>query len=636
MRPMPNKKIATFNIETPFDDVTGIILAGGQGKRMGGIDKGLQLFQNQPLIVPILEALRHQVHTILISANRNISDYQKYGYPVYSDTIAHYPGPLAGFLTGLYHCKTQYLLTVPCDTPFIPQDLTRRLKTALEKADADIAIAACQKDNYQQIQSVFTLMKNHLAHNLFNFLEKGGRKIDQWFANLKHIIVHFDQTDAFININTLEELANYQQLPSSSKTMSTAQKKPDFLSVKDAQSRILASLPAMNRIREQVNLFEAADRILAEDIVSPISVPEFDSAAMDGFALNASLLDCSKNLTLKIVGHAYAGHPYTSAVKPGECVLIMTGAVVPPDCDTVIQQENIQYIDDDHIAISANTLTIGDNIREKGENLKAGALVLSQGTRLNAPHLGLLASIGMKEIAVFKPISVAVLSTGDELRSLEEPLTPGMIYDTNRIILITLLKKIGCKIIDLGIIPDNSDQLENALKQAAIQADVIITSGGVSVGKADYTKQVMTKLGDIDFWSVKMRPGRPFAFGKIKTQQHEALLFGLPGNPIATMIAFSFFVKNALLQLMGESIKPFHQITAIAASNLKKKMGRTEFQRGITYYQDHQLMVDITGNQGSGIIQSMTKANCIIWLTENQQNIQKGDSVQIIPLDTLF
>ena len=411
---------------------------------------------------------------------------------------------------------------------------------------------------------------------------------------------------------------------------------PDRLSVRQAQERILASLPKTVLKTGKIRLSQALGRILAEDLLSPSDVPAFNSAAMDGFAFRGASMDLAKAQSLKVVGHSYAGHPFMGKLAEGECIEIMTGAVVPDDCDTVIQQEDIQFMDGNRIRIPAGTATVGDNIRPIGENLEKDALLLKAGTRLKPQHLGLLASVGLAEVAVFRKLSVAVFSTGDELCRIGEPLETGRIYDSNRIILIGLLKQMGCDVLDMGIIEDKPEKLENALKEAARKADAIITSGGVSVGVADYTKQVMAELGGIDFWSVRMRPGRPMAFGKILIEGRETILFGLPGNPVAVMVSFLFFVKDALLSLMGAQLQPLQSITAIASENIRKKTGRTEFQRGTVQFQDGKWCAGLTGNQGSGVIQSLTDADCIICLPEEQGNVEPGEPVSIYLMDSLL
>ena len=409
---------------------------------------------------------------------------------------------------------------------------------------------------------------------------------------------------------------------------------PDMLSVKEAQEFIQTSLINIAKNVEQIPLTEALDRVLAENICAGISVPGFDSAAMDGYAFHIDS-DTSSELTLKVVGHAYAGHPYTGHLSVNECIQIMTGAVVPEQCNTLIQQENIQPINNEYIRISGQEISAGINIRKKGENILKGKCILRAGTKLKPQDLGLLSSIGQTDVTVFKKITVAVFSTGDELCALGSPLEVGKIYDSNRIILLNMLKQMGCQTIDMGIIEDNPEILERSLKETAPIADMILTSGGVSVGEADYTKQVMAKLGAIHFWAIKMRPGRPLAFGSIQTGERCTLLFGLPGNPVAAMISFLFFVRNTLETLMGITPAPLRFFKAISTADIPKKKGRTEFQRGILCMQENKLSVSLTGNQGSGIIQSMSDADCIIQLNENQGNVKKGETVDVILLKML-
>lgn len=410
---------------------------------------------------------------------------------------------------------------------------------------------------------------------------------------------------------------------------------PDMLSVKEAQDCIQLSLQNIDLKTEQIPVADALDRVLSENIYAGISVPEFDSAAMDGYAFHLEST-ASTDITLKIVGHAYAGHPYIGPISGNECIQIMTGTPVPEYCNTVIQQENVKATDNQTIRISGQGFTIGDNIRFKGENIQKGKCILTKGTRLKPQDLGLLASVGITKIAVYQKITVAVFSTGDELCTPGTQLETGKIYDSNRIILLNMLKKLGCQTVDMGIIEDNPITLEQALNETAVKADVILTSGGVSVGEADYTKQVMAKLGTIHFWAIKMRPGRPLAFGKIKSNQRNTLIFGLPGNPVAAMISFLFFIRNTLLTLMGVPHQAPRIFKAVSTDDIPKKTGRTEFQRGIINIKNDGLTVSLTGAQGSGIIQSMSDADCIIHLPENQSDVKKGDSVDIILLDTLI
>lgn len=410
---------------------------------------------------------------------------------------------------------------------------------------------------------------------------------------------------------------------------------PDSLSVKLAHDLIASFVSRVSGV-EKVPLRHALGRVLAEDAVSPVSVPAFDNAAMDGFAFSAQGADLSKPLLLKIAGYAYAGHSYAGRVRSGECIRIMTGAVVPEDCDTVVQQENVEAVGTTHVTVPAGTTVAGGNIRRAGENLQAGAVALSEGTVLRPAHLGLLASIGMPEISVRRKVRVALFSTGDELRPAGMKPENGAIYDSNRAVLTGMMERLGCDVLDMGIVGDDPAELESALRTACGNADAIVTSGGVSVGVADYTKRVMAGMGDIAFWSIRMRPGRPMAFGRVHAGNDSAVLFGLPGNPVAVMISFYFFVRDALLYMMGALPSPLLPVRAQAAANFSKREGRTEFQRGVVSQNaDGTLTVRTTGEQGSGILRSMTEANCIVVLPEGSGKIRAGDWVEVVLFEGL-
>lgn len=401
------------------------------------------------------------------------------------------------------------------------------------------------------------------------------------------------------------------------------------LRVEDAQA-IIKKLIAPIQETETVGLFQALDRILANDIISAIHVPAHDNSAMDGYAFSSHELQGEK-VSLSIAGTALAGHPYTGEVKAGSCVRIMTGAVMPTGCDTVIPQELCEQINEQHIHFSALCIRKGDNRRLQGEDLRLGHVALAAGKRIGAAELGLLASLGVAQVEVRRRLTIATFSTGDEIRSLGETLDAGCIYDSNRYTVFGMLSALGCEILDLGVIADHPDALEAALRHACIHADAIITSGGVSVGAADYTRQVMAKLGEVEFWTIAMRPGRPLAFGEIHVDGHSAYLFGLPGNPVAVMVSFYFFVQQALQSMMGAQITPLLSVPAISAGKIKKRPGRTEYQRGIaSRLSDGRLQVKVTGSQGSGILRSMSEANCMIVLNDDCHDIEAGDVIEVV------
>ena len=386
----------------------------------------------------------------------------------------------------------------------------------------------------------------------------------------------------------------------------------------------------VHRVREteSVGVFQALDRVLAQDIVSPISVPPHDNSAMDGYAFDGSQMGHTE-LRLRVVGTALAGQAWQGPVGPGECVKIMTGAIMPTGLDTVVPQE-LTTTHDNHIVIAAGLLQAGDNRRLKGEDLMQGKSALHAGARLGPAALGLMASLGLKEVPVYRRLRVAYFSTGDEILSLGEPPREGAVYDSNRYTVFGLLTRLGCEVIDMGVVKDDPIALENSFVQAAQQADVIITSGGVSVGEADYTKAMMKKLGDVAFWKIAMRPGRPMAVGRIG----ESILFGLPGNPVAVMVTFLAFVRPALLRMMGASQTAPTLIQARSLEALRKKPGRTEYQRGwVSRDADGQLVVRTTGNQGSGVLRSMVEGNGLIVLHHTQSHVAMGDPVDVMLFD---
>lgn len=410
---------------------------------------------------------------------------------------------------------------------------------------------------------------------------------------------------------------------------------PNAVSVTQAQ-RIIQDFVKPIHGMELIPIREALGRVLAADVVSPISVPAHDNSAMDGFAFHGSELVTGAATTLTIIGTAFAGRSFDGAVAAGQCVRIMTGAVMPADCDTVVPQELTQAASDTAVTIPPNTLQTGDNRRKKGEDLMEGQPALTRGRVLRPADLGLLASLGIAEVAVQRRLRVAFFSTGDELRSLGEPLDPGCIYDSNRYTLLGMLTRLGCELIDMGVVKDNAESLEAALRSACENADAIITSGGVSVGEADYTKPIMAKLGDVTFWKIGMRPGRPLAFGTIASNGKKAYLFGLPGNPVAVMVTFYFFARDALLRMMGAREPALPQLRAMSLADIRKKPGRTEYQRGILSTDAQgQPVVRVTGSQGSGVLRSMSEANCMVVLHHQQGSVRAGEAVDVVLFDGL-
>lgn len=399
----------------------------------------------------------------------------------------------------------------------------------------------------------------------------------------------------------------------------------------------LARLVEPLRETERVGVFDALDRVLAEDVISPISVPPHDNAAMDGYALRAASLAAGGDTVLRVVGTCYAGDArWTHAVPPDGCVRIMTGAVMPEGLDTVVPVEFVRGEAGERVCIPAGVVQTGDNRRLRGEDLMAGRAALRAGQRLGPAALGLIASLGIGQVSVVRRLRVAYFSTGDEILSLGEPLREGAIYDSNRYTVYGLLRRLGADVIDLGVVRDEPVALEAAFRRAAAQADAVITSGGVSMGEADHTKAMMRRLGDVAFWRIAMRPGRPMAVGRLLDDAGglPTVLFGLPGNPVAVMVTFLAFVRPALLRMMGARDTAPVLLRARSAEAMRKKPGRTEYQRGIvTRAADGGLHVRTTGNQGSGVLRSMVEANGLIVLGHDQGHVAVGDEVDVMMFD---
>ncbi len=410
---------------------------------------------------------------------------------------------------------------------------------------------------------------------------------------------------------------------------------PNALPVGRAQEFIARLVPKVQAV-ESLALRSALGRVLARDIVSAINVPSHDNSAMDGYALRAADLAPAGDTVLAVAGTAFAGEQFMGSVGPGQGVRIMTGAVMPAGLDTVVPQEFTRPAPEGRVCIPAGTVAAGDNRRLAGEDLAQGEVALAAGRVLTPADLGLLASLGQAEVPVFRRLRVAFFSTGDELRSIGEPLDAGCVYDSNRYTLWGMLQRLGVDLIDMGVVRDDPDALREAFTQAAASADAVITSGGVSVGEADHTKQVMKALGEVLFWKIAMRPGRPMAIGRIGEPGHQAMLFGLPGNPVAVMVTFYAFVRDALLAMGGATVQPLPLLRAVSSQALRKKPGRTEYQRGIvSQAADGRWQVVITGAQGSGILRSMSQANGMVVLHHGQGHVAAGDLVDVIPFNGL-
>jgi len=407
---------------------------------------------------------------------------------------------------------------------------------------------------------------------------------------------------------------------------------PDSMPVDRARALIRQFLTPVTAT-ERVHVRQALDRVLAEDLTSPMAVPGHDNSAMDGWAVRFADLSGSGETELTRVGESFAGKPFTGSLGPRETVRIFTGGVMPANADTVVMQERANERDG-RVRVAAGAVSkAGQNRRFAGEDVKRGQVVLRRGHPVRPAELGVIASLGINEVSVYRRLRVAFFSTGDELRSIGTTLGPGEIYDSNRYTLYGMLSHLHCEALDLGVVPDVPAALESAFATAAANADVVITSGGVSVGEADYVKQLLDKMGEVLFWKIAMKPGRPLAYGRIGS----AHFFGLPGNPVAVMVTFYQFVREALLVLQGRTeIEAVPTFKATLAAPIKKMAGRTEFQRGILARGTSGWEVRPTGEQGSGILSSMSQANCFIVLPTDTANVPAGEVVDVQLLEGLI
>ncbi len=405
----------------------------------------------------------------------------------------------------------------------------------------------------------------------------------------------------------------------------------DLLPVEQALKQILSNLPCLADY-ETINIEQAKGRTLSQTIKAPFNVPQHNNSAVDGYALNSNDLPDEDIASLSITGTAYAGNPWSNSINPGECIRIMTGAVIPPGTNTVIMQE--------HVKLNNNSIQIdnrhqkGQNIRLAGEDIQQGETILFPGKFITPADIGLMASLGICEIKVRRKLKVAIASTGNEVISIGDTLSSSTLYDSNRYSLYAALQRPDIEIINLGILEDSPDALLNSFKLASQTADMIISSGGVSVGDADHTKTALQQSGQVDFWKIAIKPGRPLAFGHIDN----SVFFGLPGNPVAVMVTFYQFVLPALEYMMGIKDKVcVPKIQAKTIENIRKKPGRTEIVRSILQQEsDGSWTVKTTGKQGSGILRSMSLANAFIILEHDRSSVKSGEIVTVQPFSGLF
>lgn len=409
------------------------------------------------------------------------------------------------------------------------------------------------------------------------------------------------------------------------------------LSVADARAAISAVLKPITD-HEELPLEQALGRILAQDVVSPIDVPAHDNSAMDGYGFDGAFLkNAAKSVELRVVGTVFAGAPFDGKIGPGEAVRIMTGAVMPAGLDTVVPQE-LTSADADRVRFDPSVIRQGENRRKRGEDLKAGQAALTTGRILKPSDMGLIGSLGVGRVRVMRKLRVAMFSTGNELRAIGQALDAGSVYDSNRYTLLGALQRLGFEVIDLGIVKDDPQALEATLHTALEKADVVVTSGGVSAGEADFTRDLLDSLGQFSFWKVAMRPGRPFAFGSLRrpTDERPAWLFALPGNPVGALVTFYVLAREALLTLAGATPEPLPTLKARSLEDIRKRPGRTEYQRAIVEpAPDGGWQVRSTGSQGAGILRSMSQANALMLLRHEQASVKAGDMVEVWLFDGL-
>ncbi len=576
---------------------------------MGSINKGAQMLFGDPLFEHVFRNISKQVDGIFVSANEYAPYYRNYGCEVLQDKRNGHLGPLSGIETVIEnHPETEWFFCTPVDTPFIPLDLVDRLYK--------FAVLGGHKATFPVHNNIrhplHCLIHRSLLPSLSEFLDRGERSAGYWLRNCqaKQLTIN-GNPNAFSNINTIEELTQFNS------------KENSMIGFNEIYSLLDQWIEPTTDI-ETIPLAESLGFILAEDIKSPLNVPQFNNSAMDGWALNSKDIQ-PEPFTLTEVGSSFAGHPFNQKLEPGQCIRIMTGGEVPEGADTVVKQE-IVTAEGKNITFPAD-IRPGDNVRRKAEEFSIGDIVLQRGTKIHAPQLSFLAVLGISEVTVYRKIRVAFFSTGDELQPLGTPLSKGHIYDSNRYSIGAMLRELGFDTFDMGIIPDNPEEMKKALEKAADCADAIVTSGGVSVGKADFTRSSVEELGSLQDWVIKMRPGKPLALGKIG----ESYFFGLPGNPTAAQVTFYMIVSHALKLLSGQVGIKLPIAQAKCKGSLRKRVGYTEFQRGVLSVENGEVFVESAGSQKTGAMRSMVVGECFILLSETCGPIEDGDQVDVIP-----
>ncbi len=407
---------------------------------------------------------------------------------------------------------------------------------------------------------------------------------------------------------------------------------PGSLPYEKALEKILSTIPKPTQTR-RIKLRKSLGRVLAQDIHSTMDVPNHTNSAMDGFAFNGLDLDEQGFAQLTVIGTAYAGKPYVGSVQAGQAIKIMTGAIMPEGTDTVVMQEYVEKLEDHQKITITKAARAKQNVRNAGEDIREGETVLSKGTRIGAAELGLIASMGLEKVTVFKKPRVAFFSNGDEVRKVGEPLDHGEVYDSNRHTLYAMFESMCVKAIDLGVVGDDYDAIKDIINRGNLKADMVVTSAGASVGEADYIYDIICELGQMNLWKLAIKPGRPLAFGELS----ESVFFGLPGNPVSVMLTCALCVKPSLEKLSGQTeIEPL-KVRATTVTDLRKRPGRSEYQRATAYRnQEGKLLVNAQKYQGSGVLSSMAKGNCFVVLPLDSSDIKAGEQVDIIQFSELF
>lgn len=606
------------------DDTLGVVIAGGAGTRVGGEDKGLLVLAGRPLVAHVLDRLRLQCGRVLIVANRELDDYAAYAAVVHDETDGH-AGPLAGlvaafgFLTANRHALPRWLLTVPVDCPDPSRDFAARLRAALE-ADATACCAFVRHAG--AAQPLFALYRvdddpAEWRDSARDALRQHG-STRRWHAALAALAVDCDGTESsFHNLNTPAEFDEYARMPQADY--------PTRIGLEQAL-QIVATRAVQYRLPiERVSLSDLHGRVLAEDARAPHSLPPFANSAMDGFALRGADLPDEGERAFELVGNVFAGATSAPEVAAGQCVRITTGAPIPPGADTVVIKE--------HVAIEVNRVTVkagekaGSHVRAAGEDYAAGDLAVAAGTPLGAAQLAVLAALGIAQVAVRRRPRIAVIATGNELVPAGQPLGFGQIHESNAVMLAALARESNADATSVRCVRDEPDALREALLGAAADADIVVSSGGVSAGEADHLPDVLQAIGEIHFHKVRLKPGMPTLFGQLGA----SLYFGLPGNPVAAAVTFRLFVGFALRAMQGIDTVP-ETMHARLAAPLHKRHARAELARcSLRTDADGVLWADVHAKQGSGMLRGLAETDALALLPEDAHEFATGDVVTLWP-----